>query len=166
MKIYPLLLLTFLNLTSALGQEPNNHIINEEQNTVWISDFQNGSLNEKINKLKNRIVSDQKIFYTPPNPHGKIQLEEGYDTLSHTRPLYFFKTANSKPFFLPANIGQTLVEEIKSTLTPGKIESIEINYDKEVEVIYGTRGSQGIITVVLKNEEQYQKLKDLAHNPT
>jgi hypothetical protein len=163
MKNYFALILIFISLITSFAQETENYILTKDQNENWISEFRHESLFNKIDLLKRRILSDQHVYWTPTNPHGKTRIKEGFDTLTYVRPLYFFKTNNSKPFFLPGNVGPKMVEELIEILNSYNIDSISVE-DENVEVLYGVRSTYGAITIVLKNEEQYSKLKLLAHN--
>lgn len=161
MKNYLILFLTPFTLTTAIEQRANDHIITIDQNSIWISDFRKGSLETRIELLKQRILSDQQVYFTPSNPHGKTPIKEGFDTLTFVRPIYFFRTQDSEPLRLPPNLGEGLIEKLKLILNTENIASIELNDDKAYEALYGAMGTYGIITIVLKNEDHYFHLKKL-----
>lgn len=165
MRNYLILLLTIFSLTTTLGQETKKYIITKEQNSEWITEFKNENYENRIELLNKRIDADQEVYFAPGNPHGGTPKKVGFDTISYIRPLYIFNAPDSEPFFLAGNYKNNVVKEVGKILNTDNIDSIELNEDEKSIVLYGQRGTYGIIIISLNDKNQYKELKKLTHNP-
>ena len=147
---------------TTYAQKSTDYIVTDEQNTEWLKNFENTSSEKRLQLLKKRINSDQDIYFAIPNPHVKTQKKAHFDTISYVRPLYMIKSQDSEPFFLPENTERKLTDKILKHLNKENVRSIEL-LDKESEILYGQRGTYGIIKITL-NADEYLELKQLINN--
>ncbi|PTX43492.1 hypothetical protein C8P64_2020 [Christiangramia gaetbulicola] len=165
MRKYLILFLLIVSATTLFGQGKENYIISFEENSAWINNFKTAEFENRTRLLKQRLVADQEIYFSPAYSHGKTPKQPDFDTISHVRPLYLIKTKGEEQVFLPANPDKTLVKKLASILDQENIASLELKEDETTKVIYGVRGSYGIIVIDLKNKDLYTQLKELIQDP-
>ncbi|MEG9329250.1 hypothetical protein V6B16_15020 [Salinimicrobium catena] len=165
MRKYLTLLLTCFALNSLIAQNQNHHIVTKNENSDWLTEFKNRTIEDKIEFLKSRFKDDQNVFFTQINPHGKPAIEEGFEKFTYYRPIYLFKMGEKDPIFLPGNPSEKLISNLQNMLTTENVESIVVKEDQVSKTVYGARGSFGIIEIKLNNLKTYSYLKKLIHNP-
>lgn len=161
-RIFITIVLTVIGVLPGLSQEEKEGYLNtDEQNSQWISDFQNKDLVAKIESLKQRFIADQDVYYMIQNPHGNSPLKEGYEKMTFARPVCIIDSPDSKQLILPGNPSDELVREIIAILIPENVAAIEFKDDIKAQAIYGARARHGVVTITFPNTDHLRKLKEV-----
>lgn len=161
---YITFLLFIIGLTTATAQESENFITTFEENSAWIEEFKGSNQAQRIELLKQRITEDRQVYYAPANPHGKSKKAESYKAYTSIRPLYFVNFGSKESLMVPANLDQEEFDKIISILSSEHIAQLQLKDDKVSETVYGVRGTYGIISLELKEKDQFIDLKQLIHS--
>lgn len=89
--------LTSLFLAANLQAQEGDLILTEDQNSEWIEDLNAADLEESLDLVKQRILSDTDVFYiSTRNAHGKDRVEQEFREKSYCRPVYSFTSERNR----------------------------------------------------------------------
>ncbi|WP_029033066.1 hypothetical protein [Salinimicrobium terrae] len=151
------LLLVFLLSVNVSFAQKAGPITTEEQNSRWLQELDDRQLEEKLEMIKERWMADTAVIAQPGIPHQK----DSRNRINfNSRPIYIFTKNKEGRIIFPTNPSAEKIVEVSKMLIPENISEVNVETGK-ITVIYGARGSGGIIFIVVSEDFNFAKLKEI-----
>ena len=164
-----LLIFLFLNSIFCLAQN-EQLILTEKANNLWFQKLNTtNELNEKIELINQRLISDMNVYIKWSFPVGiTVQRIPKLDSISKIRsqgfckPLYVVKYKKKEIAFRIENpFNDNLTNSVSKLLTENNISAVEVWIDNKRKVLYGTSADCGIIFISTNNRKIFKAFKNL-----
>jgi TonB-dependent SusC/RagA subfamily outer membrane receptor len=136
-------------------------ILTNDQNRLWLDRLATGSVNEQLELVKQRFISDTAIYVRHSYP-DRINVNSIYKNEKRIegacKPMI---VCHGQIFYVTNCTSVGTIKKLVNLLSPDNIKGIQILRDATASAIYGSRAGCGVIMLQPVNKKAERKFKSL-----